>query len=171
MKRFNFTFADGSGYRAEYGETLLNELKKVFCDCEECATEEGKRIYANCVDFVNTAEVEQVLFMGNMYIERTDDDAKKIKEKDRDRFVDFITSDLHFLQWHTKQDKSDTIISKQFKRKGKEYILIARFDRYGGYCYGYLVNEMGRAYVNGKGFSFDSFLHFCKDELNAREAV
>lgn len=80
-------------------------------------------------------------------------------------FRDFI-SEIG-LTWHERLQKNDTIIQKDFKRKGKTYTLIARFDKNGEYIHGYLVNNNGIALINGKGFDFESFLSFAKAEIKA----
>lgn len=69
MKRFSFTFGDGSGYGAIKGETLLEELAKIYND--EYANETSKELYNICVDFVNNAQVGQKRYFGErIYIER-----------------------------------------------------------------------------------------------------
>lgn len=59
----------------------------------------------------------------------------------------------------------DTIISKEFIRNSKPYILVVRFTRNGEYVCGYLTDEHGYAYVNGKGFLVESFCNLIKAEL------
>lgn len=79
-------------------------------------------------------------------------------------FKDFIYDNLG-TTFTEKKHGSETLIAKRFSSKRIGYCLMARFDKYGNYCYGYLVNEMGTALVDGKGFSIESFLNLSKGAI------
>ena len=82
--------------------------------------------------------------------------------KDIDKFIDFLAKNIS-ITFIKKQDGNDILILKNFKRKGSEYGIIARFNK-GDYLSGYLIKD-GECIVNGKGFSMNSFTNFIKTEL------
>lgn len=88
------------------------------------------------------------------------------RQTEKDYFIDFIAKRVG-KTWYIRCTPYDTILSKEFTRNRKQYILIVRFTRNGDYVCGYLTDEHGYAYVNGKGFSIESFCNLIKSELKS----
>lgn len=84
---------------------------------------------------------------------------------DKQLFADFLSNELHFIQWHERKDGNDKILSKDFKRHKNNYILFARFDKNGDYIGGCLLDKNGKTIVSGAGFSLDFLLQLTREEL------
>ncbi len=83
---------------------------------------------------------------------------------EKEYFIDFIAKRIG-KTWYIRCTSYDTILSKKFTRNRKRYISVVRFTRNGDYVCGYLTDEHGYAYVNGKGFSIESFCNLVTNEL------
>lgn len=87
---------------------------------------------------------------------------------DREIFIDFITQDLKYLTWREFDGLAkDKLISKDFKRNGKNYVIMGRFNQ-NNYINAVLL-ENGKLAISGGGFSLKHFLSMAKGILEAKE--
>lgn len=87
------------------------------------------------------------------------------KLTEEEQFCSFIFYTLKRKTYYERKHGSDTIISKDFKKNGKDYILIAKFNSNGEYIMGFLTDGKGKNGINGKGVSVNRFLDLVKEEI------
>lgn len=87
---------------------------------------------------------------------------------DREIFIGFITQDLKYLTWQECDGLAeDRLISKDFKRNGKSYVIMGRFCK-NNYINAVLLQN-GKRVLLGGGSSLKHFLSMAKGILEAKE--